>query len=136
MGAVLICWRQQVHRQHRTIRLLAQRVQQTKLQLLCAVVTQWRQLAQTQQRKAAIIARCQRKHASHLLQQGFFAFSAAVAVRKTRRSIVEVVSSKAKVSGGGITCINTIVALTIQGTYMQHSWLPVVTKCSARRLCF
>lgn len=123
MGAVLICWRQQVHRQHRTNRLVAQRVQQTKLQLLRAVMTEWCQLAQTQQRKAAIMARCQRKHAAHLLQQGLFAFSAAVAVRKTRTSIVEVVSSKAKVSRGSIICMSTTVAWATWGTYLQHFWL-------------
>lgn len=112
MGAVLTCWQQQVHRQRRTNRLVAQRIQHTKTQLLFTVMSQWHQFAQAQQRKAAIVARCQRKCASHLLQQGFLAFSTVVAVRKTRRSIAEVVSSKAKVSGRNIICTRYTVALT------------------------
>ena len=113
MGAVLICWRQQVQRQHRTKRLVAQRVQQTKLELLYAVVTQWHQLAQTQHRKAAIIARCQRSHDLHLLQQGVLALSSALVVGKTRRSVLEVVSSKAKVSCASILCSSITVALPL-----------------------
>lgn len=102
MGAVLICWRQQVQRRQRNDRLVAQRVQHAKSALLFAVVSQWRQVAAIQQGKATIIAKCQRRHASNLLQQGFIAFSTALVVRKTRRSIVQVVSSKAKVSYANI----------------------------------
>ena len=98
MAAVLLSWRQQVQRQHRTKHLVAQRVQHAKSELLSAVVLLWRQHVETRQRKTAIIARCHRKHASHLLQQGLFAFSTALQVRKTRESIMDAVSSKAKVS--------------------------------------
>lgn len=97
-SAVLICWRQQVHWHQRTDRLVAQRIQHTKSGLLVAMMSQWRQLAAIQQGKAAIIAKCQRKHATHLLQQGLLAFSTALEVRKAKRNMIEVVSSRAKVS--------------------------------------
>ena len=97
-SAVFLYWRQHVQRQRRNDRLVSQRMQHASSALLFEVMSHWRQLAQTRQKGKALVARCQRTHATHLLQQGLLAFLTALEAKHARAAAADAALNQAKVS--------------------------------------
>ena len=65
--------------------------------LLAAALSAWQQYAAAKQKEQSIIARCQGKHAVHLLRQGLESFRIVVAVKTARKHTVQQSRVKAQV---------------------------------------
>ena len=91
-------WRRCAQQQRRNERLAAQHAHHARQDLLAAAMSLWLQYALTKQRAKAVVARCQSRHASHLLQHGFQAFQVVTKVRKARAQLVQGLLVRAQVS--------------------------------------
>ena len=78
-------------------RIASQRYSANMQGMLAAALSAWQQYAAAKQKQQSIIARCQGKHAMHLLQQGLESFRIVVAVKTARKQIVQQSRVKAQV---------------------------------------
>ncbi|KAL0023069.1 hypothetical protein WJX79_008548 [Trebouxia sp. C0005] len=104
VGAVFLMWRRCAQQQQRNERLALQRAHHARQDLLAGVMSLWLQHALTKQRVKAAVARCQRRHASHLLQHGFQAFQVVTEARKARAQLIQGMLARLHLLAGGV-CI-------------------------------
>jgi hypothetical protein len=106
-------WRRCAQQQRRNERLASQRARHARQDLLAGAMSVWLQYALTKQRAKATVARCQSRHASHLLQHGFQAFQVVTQVRKARAQLIQGMLIRVQVSLCCLLCSSVVFCLMI-----------------------
>ena len=114
VSAIFLMWRRCAQQQQRNERLASQRAHHARQDLLAGVMSLWLQYALTKQRAKAAVARCQHRHATRLLQQGFQAFQVVTEVRKARTQLVQGMLVRVQVSLCYLLC-SSVVSCLIPG---------------------